>query len=429
MRLALVLALIASLPATPGSGQDALRTSKDRPLDEWLAQMNDPMAHPDERRDAATAVLRIIEGAKPNQPEVLARLPQLQMAIVDAPINPEAGKGAAQALAHIGPGARVAVPALLDLVATREEYYQPLEFAKEAACEALVAVGVSDEAVWSALKTRIRFRGPHFTETAAVMALGQLAPPEVAVPFLTETLGFGNNHYVLAAGRALAEIGEPARSALPDLLKAIGAGEESGWWETLLAMLPGNRAPRERYFSSGPAAALLVLGERDLALELLDYQVTSLEDAFSGRRGAVESLWYARAAGYDDIGPLLVKALSDTSKLVRRRSLSVLERLGPAAEPALESVTEVVRSDPDDFTQVAAMQTRWAIVDGDVDRLLPLLVECTEDAEYRVRGEAARQIGRLGRSARSARPAIERLTSDPHKWVQGRARWALRRLN
>ncbi len=172
-----------------------------------------------------------------------------------------------------------------------------------------------------------------------------------------------------------------------------------------------------------------MLGERDLALELLDYQVTSLEDAFSGRRGAVESLWYARAAGYGDIGPLLVKALSDTSKLVRRQSLSVLERLGSMAEPALESVTDVVRSDPDDFTQVAAMQTRWAIVDGDVDRLLPLLVECTEDAEYRVRGEAARQIGRLGRSARSARPAIERLTNDPHKWVQGRARWALRRLD
>ncbi len=196
------------------------------------------MAHPDERRSAATAVVHIIERAKPNQPEVLARMPQLQMAIVDAPVNPEAGKGAAEALAHIGPGARDAVPALLDLIATRGEYYQPLDFAQEAACEGLVAIGVSDEAVWSALESRIRLRGPHYTETAAVMALGQLAPPEVAVPLLTETLGFGDNHYVLAAGRALAEIVEPARPALPDLLKAVGAGEESGWWETLLAMLP-----------------------------------------------------------------------------------------------------------------------------------------------------------------------------------------------
>jgi HEAT repeat protein len=429
MRLQAAVALaVSAWLATPGLGQDTLGRYNDRSMDEWLTLMNDAMAHPDERHTAAVAVAYIVEGARPDHPEVLARIPALQSAIVDAGVNPEAGRGAAEALAHIGPGAREAVPALVDLIAAQGEYYQLFDFAQEAACEAVIGIGVADEPVLSALESRIRFRGPYYTGTTAVTALGRLAPPERAVPFLTETLDFGNEYHVLAAGRALAEIGAPARPALPKLLEAVGRGEETSWWQRLLGLLPGQTHPRESYFSSGPAAALLVLGERDIALGLLEHQVTSLEDAFTGRREAVESLWSARGAGFDQIGPLLMLALADESDLVRQQSLSVLKRLGPDAEPAFGAVAAAARNDADPFTRVSAVETLVAIAAGDVARLLPLLVELTGDAEYRVRGEAALQIGRLGRRAREARPALERLTADPDGWVQRRARWALGRL-
>jgi len=193
-------------------------------------------------------------------------------------------------------------------------------------------------------------------------------------------------------------------------------------------VLPGFGHPRESYFSSGPAAALLVLGERELALTHLKYQITSLEDVFTGRRQSVESLWSARAAGFGTIGPLLVQALSDESDLVRKQSVSVIGRFGPEAEAAFDAVESTARSDADDITRVQALKALAAIAPGDVDRLLPLLVELTSDPEYRVRGESAQQIGRLGEAARAARPALEPLVDDPDKFVQVRARWALRRL-
>jgi HEAT repeat protein len=339
-------------------------------------------------------------------------------------VNPEGAQGAAEALEVLGPVAAPALPALLDVLG-RQVYDDPQASQVQAAAATAVAgIGVTSPEVVETLLERTEDRQSYATEPV-LLALGRLAPAETSLPVLIAALERGPTS-TQAAGRALAEMGAAATPAREALKRAIGAGpEEEGWLAWLGRLLPLSKAPRDLPESSGPAAALLVVGGKDLGLGHLDYQLRELPDY--ERRVVVASLWHARSAGFETLLPLMQRALKDPSEVVRRDTLLMLQRFGPEAVSVYPALVESFE-DPDEHARVAALQAAWVVTEGDPERLLPHLIECLKDPGYRVRANAAQLIGRMGRAAASAAPALEQMADDPESWPRRSAARALRRV-
>ena len=353
-------------------------------------------------------------------------MPQLVMALEDAGVNPEGAKAAAEAFEALGPAASETVPTLVEVL--RRVVYADAQASQvqAAAATALGAIGVASEEVVETLLARTEDDLSYATEPV-LLALARLAPAETSRPALIAALERGTSH-TLGAGRALAAMGAEAGPARDALERAIGAsaGEEEGLLSWLAGLLPIWKAPRDLSESSGPAAALLVAGGKERGLEHLGYQLRALPSD-SDRRVVVASLWYARSTGFETLLPLIRVALKDRARVIRTDTLQLVQRFGLEAAPAYPALLESV-TDPDEFARVEALKALWEVTGGDPERLLPLYVKCLEDPGYRVRGQAARLIGRMGRAAASAAPALERMANDPDTVARRSAARALRRV-
>lgn len=417
--------LVALAVAAPPARAAQPLEAGDRTLAEWIAAMRDSMAEPSDRWRAGVRVRSILEKAGPDHPEVRAALPELVMALEDAGVNPEGAKGAAEALEVLGPAAADAVPTLLDVLG-HEVYDDPqASQVQAAAATTLAAIGVASPEVVETLLARAE-DGLSYATEPVLLALGRLAPAETSRPVLIAALERGTS-FTQGAGRALAEMGAEAAPAREALERAIGpSADEEGWLEWLGGLLPFWKTPRDLPESSGPAAALLVAGGTDRGLAHLDYQLRELP-AYYDRRVVVASLWYARSAGFATLLPLFQRALTDPSEVVRRDTLLLLQRFGPEAAPIFPALVQAF-ADPDEFARVGALDASWGVTGGDPERLLPHYVKCLADPGYRVRARAATLIGRMGRAAASAAPALERMADDPETYPRRAAARALRRV-
>jgi HEAT repeat protein len=262
---------------------------------------------------------------------------------------------AAGVLAAIGPDASDAVPALTRLLGGDGD-------GRGAAVEALGAIGPAAAAAADRLADLLS--DPQASVTlAAVAALARIGEPAVAP--LTKRLG--REHPARsAAALALAEIGPPAKPALP-------------------------------------------------ALEAL------LDDADRGvRLRAAEAHW--RVGGDAGKGLTVIRAgLKDEA--LRQAAVDALFRVGPPARAALPELTEAVRDPSATVHQPAARALARIGADA-----VAALREALGDERESVRWSAARALGQIGAAAKDAIPDLEKCAKDGRGPASRAAEDALKKI-
>ncbi len=224
------------------------------------------------------------------------------------------------------------------------------------------------------VRDRLAPIGARVEATNNLAKLGSRAAP--AVPELTRQLSILTRPDTAplqeAIAKALGTIGSAARSAIPTMTRAVG---------------------------------------RDLDLDLAIKRSTNA----------------ILAAGDDDVATL-IQLLRSRDDAQRLRAAKALARLGP---PARASVVELgnVLADPDADvrrTALAALRSiQGKVLPADAASVFVLdLQNVDEDVRY----QAAKNLGRLGRDAAAALPALQPLLADPSPDVRRAAAEAIARL-
>jgi lysophospholipase L1-like esterase len=204
------------------------------------------------------------------------------------------------------------------------------------------------------------------------------------------------------AARRLGSRGESARPAVDALLTALGDPSEAVRFEAAQALV--HVEPR-----TGDVPALV--------------RALASTDAYV-RGFAAWSLGNLQEAARDAV-PALVAAINEdeTSAVVA----GALARIGPAAEAAVPSLAEALRS-PDPGRRWRAARALGRIGPRAGTAVQDLAAALTDPNEA-VRAHAARALGRIGPGARPAAAALQRATGDPDPGVRQEARGALEHLH
>lgn len=291
-----------------------------------------------------------------------------------------------EALGKIGPGARAALPALLEFMRTPDHVGLQLDAAvavrridpqNEEPISFLVAMLERNEP-----GEDLEYRG--VTDAAETLAeLGPLAAP--AVSALAVRLEHKDDHVRWSAAGALGEIGPAAKEALPALIRVMR--DDESWIadraaKAILSIDPGNVEARARIRPFRPPTKPAAL------FELLDHDDPVV------RAAACKAL-----ADLDEQSavPKLISALQDESPVVRAAAARALGEFGRLAEAAVHPLREAL----------GAKQNRGA---ADVCR------------------EAATALGRIGPAAAAAESDLINLRYDEDPDVRKAASEALQRI-
>ena len=269
----------------------------------------------------------------------------------------------------------------------------------------------------------------------AAEALAEIGPPaRAAVPALVKAMNVSNKHALrLCAVKAVGRIGAEAREAIPSLIIAL-EGEGSG------------------YVSPAAVDALVQIGP--VAVPALIKALRESKPAV--RQAASEALGRLGPAAKAAV-PALSEALKDSDFFVRAAAAFALWRIDGQTEAARSAISALValleKQTPHDreiyrvvnvlrgtgplLPQTAApglVKTleNWSrapevLVDMGVEAVPALIVALDDGKEY-VRISAISTLGQLGPVASEAVPALTRALTDAKADVRTRAAFALARM-
>lgn len=237
----------------------------------------------------------------------------------------------------------------------------------------------------------------------AAWLLGRLgAAADSAVPALARRLKDGHESVRAAAATALERIGPPARAAIPTLLEGLDDPRQGVRWSAANALsvigVPSVDWPRL-------AAAL---AHRDEYVRA--FAAWSLGEMVEEARPAV---------------PALVAAVGDPDPAVRVVVVMALGKIGAAEPDVIDALGRALGDRGWEYRWRAAHALGKIHVDvgGAVASLATALAE---DDDVKVRREAARALGRIGRAADRVVPTLAAARRDPDPDVREAAAWALR---
>lgn len=273
-----------------------------------------------------------------------------------------------------------------------------------------------------------------------------------AVPTLLAALRDSNTDDALRERSAamLARIGEPARAAIPVLIKILDrsgetissvSGESDGpevskitqtsyWCMKCLGRF-GNVAadavPSVARFMRSPATSskLRVLAADTLGqirtsaaigiltAELMKPQRGGDYESIVVRKTIIDGLALAGPIAVGAI-PALARAAEDENADVRRKACEALGALGPRAEGAMDLLLERLILDDDAAVQDAAANALAQVGEPAVESLVDLLERGGPELQWR----AARALGQIGKAAQSAVPQLERAFDSSSVQVQ-----------
>ncbi|MDD4266751.1 MAG: HEAT repeat domain-containing protein [Pirellulales bacterium] len=239
-----------------------------------------------------------------------------------------------------------------------------------------------------------------YVRAAAAFALGRIgADPDRVVPLLAETLSSDLASVRRNSARALGRFGREAQPAVERMIDALDR--------------------EDAVFRVELAEALWHVARHPRALPLLAEQVR--REAGPAALEAAEALGRLAERSPEAIAPLLVQALdSENGDLAR----SAAQALGRAGRGVLPHVAAALQSGQPAARRRAAEALVWMGQPGTAG-----LIAALSDPAAAVRRTAARGLGRLGRAAREAEPALLRAASDPDPTVRGAAAAALRQIS
>ncbi len=184
----------------------------------------------------------------------------------------------------------------------------------------------------------------------------------------------------------------------------------------LLAEALSDREPQIREL-----AALALIESGPEARYALPELIVALQDESPVvRRRAIRAIGVVGPVALDDALAALVAATEDDEESVVLQAISTLGELGPSATAAVPAL-------------IAALWTggarRRAVAGVALLRMgpatVPSLVQSLSHPSPEVRGKVAHLLGRLGRDAAEAIPALQSLLSDPDETVRAESQEAL----
>ena len=342
-----------------GAAADALGRIGPKAVPALVAALRHPEAPG--RLLALTALRRMAPKTKEARSEGVVKALAAALRDKDADVRIHA----AAALGAVGADAGPALPALF-------------EAAKDTAnvgpvIRSGLPSSVADAAVAAALKI-----DPGCTAALAAAAL----------PGLTEALKSKDMAVLQAAGFALAQFGPQAQPAVPALREA--RKHATGFAEMAID------------------SALEAAGDASPAAELVKDRSAPLEK----RLRALSKLGWSDTPDEKAVG-VLAEVLNDPEPRIRAGAVDALRSLGPKAKPAVPKLLELLG---DEELETAAARAFTGARDVVPDALahvgaeaVPGLVGVLKDAKQkpRVRLGAVKALGKMGRKARAALPALE----------------------
>ena len=436
-------------------------------------------------REARKALARRHGEEPPQQEEDEFGAVGAEAAHVAPPVSPEAVQqlirdlssgeqavraNAAGTLARIGPDGAEAGPALVRALGdlNRET--------KLAASEALLSIGVKgvpvlllalkDDNSWvrsNAVQILGKFgeqAGPEAAEALARIAridelyirrqaLTQL-PRMAAVPSIPETLvgALRTDELRSEAFHALRKMGERAASAFPALLSLLNHQDDGIVASAAVALArTGKSSPEaiakleELLASSSPNVRSNVIGALTIMGEGTALAAPSVVHGLRdpdprNRTSSVRSLVEAHKLGALSAGAAaavvrdLAVLLDDEAVAVRSSVVQAITAMATppsTAWPILEGVLTAKSSSL--RWQAATYLQEFAVRTGEPERIVPYLVRALSDPDQQVRSQAAMLLGKTGRHALPAVPALAEALSDSSLRVRWEARTAMKRIS
>jgi len=378
-----------------------------------------------------------------------------------------ARRAALWSLGEIGPDAKAAVD---DIDALWDD---PVGSVTIQAAESLARLGPA-----ALPKLIARLAKPKFTFLAASGLREQGPAAEEAVPALVKALGAKDADTRREVVLALAQIGPKAQSAVPALLKlAATDGDEAqgtavyalvmvGEKEKLLPLVRTSMKSKNERLRLVSIWAWIMLGAD--SPDDLEAVTAALREGLQQPRplarqeaiAAIRRLGERGAA----LAPDLAKALDDESPEVRDAALQTLAELGKAAEPALPRLLKMLadlpegserhaviyvlgRMGPTAVTAAPALMkliraedpfvaalSAWSLVQIDStgvahELAIPVLIAVLNNPRPKVREEAARMLGNIGKDNKSVHAALEKMSDDSDPNVAAAVKEALKKLS
>jgi HEAT repeat protein len=311
--------------------------------------------------EARWMAARVLQEIGPQSPETAAILAE---GLRDE--SAQVRRAAAEVLKAMGPHARPALPALVELVGRELPAYRR--------------------------GSLNRYGDQEWAEADALGALSRLGPDaEGAVPAASELLTLRPDG--LAASAAI------------HLIEQLGPKGRAGWPAVMAALGSSDQQVRE-----SASEALVRIGQRNPELVR---EVTRFRGGVDSQKAGAEARKAARdvAAKVDPASvPVLMAALRDGPPTHQREVLEALAVLGPDGKDAWELVLPLLGA-ADGAVRRAAAQ---ALVSGGAKdrKVLDALVKALGDADEGVRRYAITGIGKFGSEAAHVVPALVTLLSD-----------------
>jgi HEAT repeat protein len=364
--------------------------------------------------------------------------------------NEKARYWACIALAEAGPKAKVAVPDLAKLVASKEPEMrmQAIITLGEIGPDAKPAVGsiikalsdeqnsvrfaaayslgkIGDKSANAELKKQLDSKD-HLLMLTSAWALAKINPDdkarvEATAKLLVDSLADKDKFVREAAARGLFELHLPPDQVVPvlgDLLSDKDPVIRANVVEAFASL--GEKAlPRLiRALENDDTQALAVevihrLGPK--AKAAVPALILELKDPDADYRREVEFALASIGPDAKDAVPELINRLKDEEPKVRHTACYALGKIGPAAASAAPSLRDCMASD-DAFMKVASV---WALLkiqpeDKPLQALaVPLLTKALQETDRDlIRKEAAIALGAIGPGAKEAIPALEKIAAD-----------------
>ena len=404
----------------------------------------------DEWAEVRTAALSGIRGlgtaSAPAQGMIVQRLH-------DA--NANVRSAALSALGHIGRDARNYLPEFTAALADSDEAV------RGGAADAIRALGEPAASALPALAEALRI--PSFRSQGAIIdAIYGIGVKHAAaiVPVLVEVLNDPDSTFAARANVAhlLADIGEPAKVAIPDLVNALNADHDwirSAALSSLLRLNPG--MTREQVLAMGAGRR----GDADKPSSAHSTGVAKWiavltgDDAAERDRAAVE----LGKAGVEAVMPLVQVLTTDTSEPVRMAALRALHTIGYRAQAAIPALAAIVTGANSTELRAQAVRvlgemksntgpavdalkkavavpalqadavTALGGIGAEAAGAAPLIRDVLEHAKTaQTRVAAIRALGEIGAPAQATAPAVTPFLSDGDRDVRAAAAYALGKM-